>query len=99
MRLRIQKFACGAVLALTICLAVARGAEAQQMAGGAAAMTTADYARAEKFMGYNTTPLGVSRRSARELAGRRAVLVSRHDCGWKRVCDGRCGEGNARAGV
>ena len=57
MRLRIQKFACGAVLALTICLAVARGAEAQQMAGGAAAMTTADYARAEKFVGYNTTPL------------------------------------------
>ncbi len=79
MRLRIQKFACGAMFALMICLAVAWGAEAQQMAGGAAAMTTADYARAEKFVGYNTTPL-VYRAGVRAnwLAGR-AVLVSRDD--------------------
>ena len=38
-------------------LAASLGASAQQAASTAAAFTAADYARAEKFMTYNTTPL------------------------------------------
>ena len=41
----------------TVILATAFSAVAQQTADAPRALTTADYARAEKWMGYNTNPL------------------------------------------
>ena len=74
---------------------------AQQAAQSArAALTADDYARAERFMGYNTTPLvfrhgAAELAAARELAVRasrgRSLLVSRHGAGRRRVRAGRSG--------
>ena len=52
-RAKLSKFAIFSVTLLTTITAVAQ----QQAADAARALTAADYARAEKFMGYNTTPL------------------------------------------
>jgi dipeptidyl-peptidase-4 len=46
------KFAAAAVVLISAAIIIAAPARAQQRV-----LTTADYARAEKFMGYNTTPL------------------------------------------
>src|SRR5580704_12823959 len=46
------KFAAAAVVLISAAIIFAAPARAQQRV-----LTTADYARAEKFMGYNTTPL------------------------------------------
>ena len=43
--------------ALAFCLAVSATVAAQQPSGPPRALTAADYARAERFMTYNTTPL------------------------------------------
>ena len=87
---------CGA-----LCLLAGATALAQRPADAPAALTAADYARAEKFMTYNTTPL-VLRTGVRAswLPGdpARPLLVPRHDGEGRRGGAGRSGQG-AEVGV
>ena len=80
------------VLVLTAFVAIAGPPlAAQQAPPTPRALTADDYARAERFMGYNTNPL-VFRMTVRPnwLTGR-SLLVSGHGAGRRRVRPGRSG--------
>ena len=71
------------VAIIAAAIAAAAPMRAQQAAGTGAppprALTAADYARAEKFMTYNVTPLVLRARASGDLAAGRPVLVPRDD--------------------
>ena len=71
------------------CLAASAPGAAQQRAADARQFTSDDYARAEKWMSYNTTPLVANGRRARNVATRRSPVVSQSGGNRHRVHHGR----------
>ncbi len=79
-------FACAVLLAVGL---ATLPATAQQKTEPARALTAADYARAERLLNYNTTPLVFRYGHPAGVVDWRAVLVSRHDADRHGVPDRR----------